>query len=383
MVTLSPTAALRQRAAHLRRAGVEVFDFSVGELDLATPVHIVTAAVDAATRPENHHYGPTTGDERLRQAIADRLTLRATTPVPRATAPVDASHVLVTNGAKQALFNTFMALLEPGDEVLIPAPYWVTFPSSVRLAGGSPVVVQPCAGRLKVTPDDLEAARTPSTRALVLCSPNNPTGLVHDEPELRALLAWAAEHGIWIVSDETYVDLAFRPVPAPSRIDPGTADRLVTVGSVSKSYAMTGWRVGWMSGPKHIIDAATAVQSHTTSCVGRVAQNAALAALTGPDVTADFRAILRRRLSLCASVLEPLGLFRTRPDGGFYVFPDVRRFDPDDIAVAERLLNAGVITVPGTSFGAPGHLRLSFAIEEEQLHRGLLTMAKVLNDWGT
>ncbi|MGW3954864.1 aminotransferase class I/II-fold pyridoxal phosphate-dependent enzyme [Streptomyces sp. NPDC004752] len=376
MVTLSPTAALRQRAARLRRAGTEVFDFSAGELDLPTPAHIVTAAIDAASEPKNHHYGPTSGDDPLRQAIAERLSLRAATPL-------DGSRVQVTNGAKQALFNTFMALLEPGDEVLIPAPYWVTFPSSVRLAGGRPVVVRPSTGELKVTPDDLEAARTPSTRAMVLCSPNNPTGLVHDESELRALLAWAAEHGIWIVSDETYVDLAFRPVPAPSRIDPGTADRLVTVGSVSKSYAMTGWRVGWMSGPKPIIDAATAVQSHTTSNVSRVAQAAALAALTGPDVTADFRAVLRHRLSLCASVLEPLGLFRTPPDGAFYIFPDVRRFDPDDIAVAERLLSAGVVTVPGTSFGAPGHVRLSFAVGEAQLRHGLRLMADILNDWDT
>ncbi|MGW2512348.1 pyridoxal phosphate-dependent aminotransferase [Streptomyces scopuliridis] len=375
MVTLSPTAVLRQRAAKLRREGVEVFNFSVGELDLATPAHIVSAAIDAATQPENHHYGPTGGDERLRQAIADRLTLRAA-------APVDGSDVLVTNGAKQALFNTFMALLEPGDEVLIPAPYWVTFPSSVRLAGGSPVIVQPAAGRLKVTPDNLEAARTPSTRVLVLCSPNNPTGLVYDQAELRAILSWAKDHDIWIVSDETYVDLGFRPVPAPSQVEPRMSDRLVTVGGVSKSYAMTGWRVGWMSGPKKVIDTATAVQSHTTSNVSRVAQAAALAALTGPDVTADFRAILHNRLKLCESILDPLGLIQTRPDGGFYVFPDVRRFDPDDVTVADRLLNAGVVTVPGTSFGAPGHLRLSFAIEEEQLHRGLLTMAEILNDWG-
>ncbi|MCC4317397.1 pyridoxal phosphate-dependent aminotransferase [Streptomyces malaysiensis] len=373
MVTLSPTATLRQRAAKLRREGVDVFDFSAGELDLPTPAHIVHAAIDAASEPENHHYGPTGGDDDLRQAIADRLT-------PPATAPLDGSRVLVTNGAKQALFNTFMTLLQPGDEVLIPAPYWVTFPSSVRLAGGRPVVVQPSTGALKVTSDDVEAARTPSTRALVLCSPNNPTGLVYDRSELGALLAWAAEHGVWIVSDETYVDLGFRPVPAPSRVAPAITDRLVTVGSVSKSFAMTGWRVGWMSGPKHVIDAATAVQSHTTSNVGRIAQAAALAALTGPDVTAGFRATLRERLSLCASVLEPLGLFQTPPDGAFYVFPDIRRFHPDDLAVADRLLSAGVVTVPGTSFGAPGHVRLSFAVEEAQLRHGLQIMADVLGD---
>lgn len=372
MVTLSPTAALRLRAANLRHEGVDVIDLSAGELDLPTPAHIVTAAIEAASRPENHHYGPTGGEESLRQAIADRLTLRASAPVAN-------SDVLVTHGAKQALFNTFMALLEPGDEVLIPAPYWVTFPSSVRLANGNPVIVQPSAGALKVTPENLEAARTPSTRALLLCSPNNPTGLVYDQAQLHAILSWATEHGIWIVSDETYVDLGFGSVPAPSLVNPGCTDRLITVGSVSKSYAMTGWRVGWMSGPKKIIAAATAIQSHTTSNVSRITQAAALAALTGPDVTAGFRSILRRRLSLCESILGPLGLLQTLPDGAFYIFPDVRRFHPDDVTLAERLLNAGVVTVPGSSFGTPGHLRLSFAIEDEQLRRGLTAMATILN----
>lgn len=372
MVTLSSTASLRQRAVSLRREGVEVFNFSAGELDLPTPAHIVTAAVEAAAREENHHYGPTGGEDRLRQAIADRLTRRAPS------AALDYSDVLVTNGAKQALFNTFMALLQPGDEVLIPAPYWVTFPSSVRLAKGRPVIVVPSDGGLKVTPENLEAARTPSTRAIVLCSPNNPTGMVYSESELRGILSWAADHGIWIVSDETYVDLGFRPVPAPGQVAPELADRLVTVGSVSKSYAMTGWRVGWMSGPPALIDDATAIQSHTTSNVSRITQAAALAALTGPDVTAGFRAILRHRLSLCESILEPLGLFRSPPDGGFYIFPDIRAFDADDLRAADRLLGSGVITVPGASFGAPGHLRLSFAIDEEQLRRGLLAMAKIL-----
>ncbi|MGW4123021.1 pyridoxal phosphate-dependent aminotransferase [Nocardia sp. NPDC004711] len=376
MVTLSPTAALRQRAATLRGQGIEVFDFSAGELDLATPAHIVAAAIEAADKPENHHYGPTGGELRLRQAIGDRLT-------PRAAANVDSSRVIVTNGAKQALFNTFMALLDPGDEVLIPAPYWVTFPSSVRLANGLPIIVQPPEGQLKVTTETLEAARTPSTRALVLCSPHNPTGMVYDESELGPILAWAADHDLWVVSDETYVDLAFRPVPAPSKLEPRLADRLVTVGSVSKSYAMTGWRVGWMSGPTEVVDAATAIQSHTTSNVSRIAQAAALAALTGPDVTTGFRTILRERLDLCKSILEPVGLFRTPPDGAFYIFPDVRQFDLDEIAVADRLINSGVITVPGSSFGCPGHLRLSFAIGDKQLRRGLETMAEVLNKRGS
>ncbi|MER6525893.1 aminotransferase class I/II-fold pyridoxal phosphate-dependent enzyme [Streptomyces sp. NPDC001508] len=212
----------------------------------------------------------------------------------------------------------------------------------------------------------------------MLCSPNNPAGLVHDPSEPRAPVTWAAGHGIWIVSDETCVDLGFRPVTAPGRVEPAMADRLVTIGGVSKSFAMTGWRAGRMSGPEHVIEAATAVQSHTTSNVGRIAQ---AAALTGPDVSAGFRATLRDRLRLCACVLEPLGLYQTPPDGAFYVLPGARRFHPDDIAVADRLLSAGVVTVPGTSFGAPGHLRLSLAVEEAQLRKGLRLTADVLNDW--
>ncbi|WP_269146426.1 aminotransferase class I/II-fold pyridoxal phosphate-dependent enzyme [Streptomyces endocoffeicus] len=209
-----------------------------------------------------------------------------------AASPVDASHVIVTNRAKQALFNTFTALLKPGDEALIPAPYWVPRPSSVRLSHGSPVITQPYVGALKVTPDNLEAARTPSTRAILPCSPNNPTGLVHDQSELHTIVSWTMEHDIWIISDETYDDLDFRPVPAPGQVEPGVTDRLITVGTVSKSYAMTGWRVGWRSGPEKAVDAATAIQSHTTSNVSRITQAAARAALNGPDVTAGFR---RRR----------------------------------------------------------------------------------------
>lgn len=373
MVTMSPTAALRARAALLRREGTKVFDFSAGELELATPGHIVEAATAATTRPESHHYGPTAGEEALRQAIAERLSRRT----PRA---VTAPEVAVTNGAKQALFNTFMTLLEAGDEVLIPAPYWVTFPSSVQLANGVPVTVNPAPGALKVSVDDFAAALTPATRAILICSPNNPTGLVFDEQELRAILGWAADHGLWVVADETYVDLAFRPVPAPALVEERLTNRLITAGSVSKSFAMTGWRVGWMSGPKEIVDAAIAVQSHTTSNVNRTSQAAALAALTGPDVTVHFRELLRGRLEVCRSVLEPLSLFQTPPDGGFFIFANVQRYG-DDVTVADRLLDGGVVVVPGTSFGTPGHIRMSFAIGEDDLRNGLERMSAIFDSW--
>lgn len=371
MVALSPTAHLRHRAAALRREGTEVFDLSAGELDLATPPHIVAAAVAALARPENHHYGPTAGEDRLRQAVATRLSRRA----PHA---VTASSVLITHGAKQALFNALTALLDPGDEVLVPAPYWVTFPSSVRLAQGMPVIVRPPTGSLKITPEQLDAAWTPATRAVILCSPNNPTGLTYSEAELAGILAWAVDRNLWVVADETYLDLAFRPAPSPARTEPRIVDRLITIGSVSKSFAMTGWRVGWLSGPPQIVQTAIAVQSHTTSNVSGTAQAAALAAITGPDVTAGFRAILRERLAVCTSILGPLGILDVVPDGTFYLFPDVSGIDRDDVRVADLLLSAGVITAPGTAFGSPGRLRLSFAIAEHQLRAGLLALAKVL-----
>lgn len=371
MITLSPTARLRQRAAALRSSGTAVYDLSAGELDLPTPAHIVAAAADAVTRPENHHYGPTAGDEHLRHAVAARLS-------PRVPGAVSTRSVLITHGAKQALFNALSALLHPGDEVLIPAPYWVTFPSAVRLAHGAPVIVRPPVDSLKITPESLDAAWTPATRALLLCSPNNPTGLVHDEPELAGILGWAVERNLWVLADETYVDLGFRSVPAPAVTEPRITERLITIGGVSKSFAMTGWRVGWMAGPQKLVDAAIAVQSHTTSNVSGVAQSAALAALTGPDVTAGFRSLLHDRLTLCTALLEPLGVLDAPPDGAFYLFPDISRYASDDVQMADRLLDSGVITVPGTAFGWPGRIRLSFAVDENQLSIGLQIMAGVL-----
>jgi aspartate aminotransferase len=376
VVTLSPTAYVRQRAAELRRGGAEVYDLSAGELDMATPPHIVAAAIEAAGRPESHHYGPTAGNDGLRSAVAGRLARRSGQEL-------DASCVVITHGAKQALFNTLSALAGPGDDVLIPAPYWGTFPSSVALAGARPVVVQPAPGTLKVTPETLDAAVSPATRAIILCSPGNPSGLVYGERELHDLLSWLESRQIWVIADETYVDLCFRPVPSPARILPAVSERLVVVGSVSKSFAMTGWRVGWLAGPASIVKAAIAVQSHTTSNVSQIAQAAALAALTGPDVTAGFRSVLQGRLALCESVLQPLGLLPESPDGAFYLFPDVSRFSPDDGHVADRLLDVGVVTVPGSAFGVRGRLRLSFAVADEQLSTGLQRMALLFTRWRT
>lgn len=370
MIALSPTAIVRQRAQELRRLGHPVYDLSAGELDLATPAHIVDAAAKATSEPANHHYGPTAGISELRQAIADRLSIDSP-------ARLEADSVLITHGAKQALFNLFSALLQPGDEVLVPAPYWVTFPASVRLGGGEPVIVPCDRETLKITPEIADAAYTPRTRALLLCSPNNPTGLVYNETELTALLSWAADHDLWVVADETYIDLTHIPLPAAALLEPRIRDRLLRVGSVSKSFAMTGWRVGWLAGPTDLIKNATAVQSHTTGNVSGVSQAAALAAVTGPDVTSGFQTILDRRRRQCLTALEPLGLIPHRPDGAFYLFADIRSINVDDATVAEQLAQLGVITVPGSSFGAPGHLRLSYAVADDDLAAGLLHIAEL------
>lgn len=370
MVALSPTAQLRLGAAELRRSGREVFDLSAGELNLPAPRHVVAAATKAAARTESHHYGPTAGEPELRQAVARRVGARYA-------ADLEPGNVLITHGAKQALFNTFSALVEAGDEVLVPAPYWVTFPSSVRLAGGVPVIVDPAPSTLKITVGELEAARTPATKALVLCAPNNPSGLVYDGAELAAILDWAVQHELWVVFDETYVDLAFGEVPAPAVLRPEAAERMVTVGGVSKSFAMTGWRVGWAVAPVEIVGRATAVQSHTTSNVSRVAQAAALAALEGPDVSTRFRSVLRHRLDLCAAALGPLGLY-AEPDGAFYLFPDVSSRGYDGVGLAEALLDRGVVVVPGESFGCPGRIRVSFAVDDRELEQGLRVLGDVL-----
>lgn len=370
MVSMSPTAAVRARAAALRKQGVTVHDLSAGELDLPTPEHIVAAAQVAAAMPANHRYGPTAGNEDLRTAIAAHQSRRSGEDL-------DASSVLVCHGAKQALFNVFASILHPGDEVLVPAPYWVTFPESVKLAHGVPVIVEPDKSTLQIDVETLERAVTPNTRALLLCSPNNPTSFAYSAEELAPLLDWVVERRLLLIMDETYRDLAWTPPPDPAVIDPRISDHLVRVESVSKSFAMTGWRVGWVIGAPDLVGKATAVQSHTTSSVSGIMQAAALAALTGPDVTAGFREILRRRLEVCRAVLEPAGLLDRVPDGGFYLFPDFSSIDPNDCALAARLADEGVLTVPGSGFGAPGRLRISFAVADDHLQTGLERIAHI------
>ncbi len=365
--------AISNRARELRAEGRDVVSFGAGEPDFPTPEHIVAAAARAAHDPENHKYTANPGLPPLRSAVAN-YTLEYSG------VGADPAQVLITNGAKQAVFQTFAALIDPGDEVLLPAPYWVTYPAGLELAGGVsvPVETEPTDG-FKVTVEDLEQSRTDKTKALVFVSPSNPTGAVYTAEEAMAIGEWAAQHGIWVIADEIYQRLYYAGDVAPSIVaEAPQLENWVIVNGVAKSFAMTGWRVGWMVGPTDIIDAAARHQSHATSNVANVPQMAALAAITGPQETVvEMReAFASRRRLMYSLVTEIPGFECFEPDGAFYVFPDVRavlggRFDTA-MELSQGIIDeAGVAVVPGESFGAPGFLRLSYALGESDIERGL------------
>lgn len=380
----SATMAIDQQAKAMQRAGTEVFNLTAGELDFATPPHIVDAARAAATDPAAHHYAPTAGLPALREAIAEHT--RATVRLP-----LDASQVLVTNGGKQAVFQALAVLVEPGDEVLLPAPYWTTYPEAVRLTGGTPVPVLSTSETFRVTATDLEMARTPRSRVLVLCSPNNPTGAVHTREELAEIGAWATRHGIWIISDEMYASLTYPPAEHVSILDayPDAAETTILINALSKSHAMTGWRVGWMIAPTDVISAATTLQSHLSSHVNNIAQHAAVAALTGDQsATQHMRDRLHHRRDLLLTALADVDDVTVHtPDGAFYVFVDVRDWlnDHPDIGTSrvltEQLLRQQhTAVVPGEAFGTPGHLRLSFAGDDAHIRAGAERLRHYLTD---
>lgn len=374
----SATLAISAEARRLKAAGEPVIGFGAGEPDFPTPDYIVEAAALAARDPAMHHYTASAGLPELRAAVAathlrDGLTL-------------DASQVVVTNGAKQAVFTAFQILLDPGDEVLIPAPYWVTYPTAVELAGGVPVFVptDDRAGFL-ATVEQLEAARTGRTKVLLFVSPSNPTGAVYPRDRMEAIGRWAEAEGLWIVTDEIYNRLVydgttFHSIPV---VTPGIVDRTVVINGVSKTYAMTGWRVGWLAGPSRVAEAAIRLQSHVSSNVSNVAQAAALAALTGPDDTVDeMRAAFDRRRNTMVSMLNDVpGVECATPGGAFYTFPNVSGLLGVDLAgttatssleLAALLLDEiQIAVVPGEAFGAPGYARLSFALADDDLEEGL------------
>jgi aspartate aminotransferase len=384
----SATLAIDTKAKALRAAGKDVIGFGAGEPDFPTPQPIVEAAQAAAAEPKHHRYSPVAGLPALRQAIAAK-TMRDSG------LRVEPSNVLVTNGGKHALYNAFATLLDPGDEVLVPAPYWVTYPEAIRLAGGVPVPV-PTSGAtgFRASVEQLEAARTPRTKLLVFVSPSNPTGAVYPRAEIEAIGHWADEHGLWVLTDEIYEHLVYDDAQFHSMpvLVPEVADRCVVVNGVAKTYAMTGWRVGWMLGPADVVKAAANLQSHATSNVSNVAQAAALAAVGGDlDAVAEMRAVFDRRRRRMHELLSAIpGVTCARPQGAFYAFPNVegvlgkrlRGHRPaTDVELAELILDeAKVAIVPGTAFGAPGYARLSYALGDADLEDGLARLAKLLGE---
>lgn len=373
--------AISNRAAELKAAGQDVISYGAGEPDFPTPAHIVEAAIKAAGEIRNHKYTANAGLPELRQAVA-AFTVDHGGP------PVEASNVLITNGGKQGVYQAFAALLDEGDEAIVPAPYWVTYPEAIKLAGAIPVEVPTTsASGFKVTVEQLEAAHTPRTKLLVFVSPSNPTGAVYTREETLAIGRWAAERDVWVVTDEiyqhlTYTDSGFWSLPA---ITPELGDRWIIVSGVAKTFAMTGWRVGWMIAAKDVIKAAGNLQSHLTSNVCNVSQRAALAGLTGPlEPVMEMKQAFDRRRRIMHRMLNDIpGVSCVEPQGAFYCFPDLGgligdRF-ADDMAVAAHLLDAaGVAIVPGEAFGAPNHARLSYALSDVDLERGMSRMTEAL-----
>ena len=385
-ITESATLAVDAKAKALRAAGEPVIGFGAGEPDFPTPTHITEAAAAACLDFRNHRYTPTPGLPELRDAIAAK-TLRDSGY------RCEASQVLVTNGAKQAVYETFQALLNPGDEVLLPAPYWTTYPEAIALADGVPVPLATTEETgFRVSVDALEAARTERTKALLFVSPSNPTGAVYPPAEVEAIGRWAVEHGVWVVTDEIYEHLTFgahRFSSMPALV-PELTNTCVVVNGVAKTYAMTGWRVGWMIGPRDLVAAATNLQSHLTSNVANVAQRAALAALTGDlDAVAAMRATFERRGRTMHELLSAIpGVRCLEPQGAFYCFPSFTevlgrelagRTPTNSLELCELALEeAKVAMVPGEAFGAPGYARMSFALGDEDLVEGVERLTKLL-----
>ena len=378
-ITPSATLAITAKAQELRAAGESVIGFGAGEPDFPTPDYIVAAAAAACRDPKNHKYSPAGGLPELKEAIAAKTARDSGLEA----AP---SQVLVSNGGKHAVFNAVSAIVDPGDEVLLPAPYWLTYPEPVALSGGVTVPVPAGASQgYRVTVEQLEAARTPRTKALIFTSPSNPTGAVYPEAEIAAIGRWAAEHGVWVIADEIYEHLVYgddRHHSLPVLV-PEVLDRCIVVNGVAKTYAMTGWRVGWMIGPPDVVKAALALQSHTTANVCNVAQAAALAAVSGPlDAVAEMRSHFDRRRRRMHEMLCGIdGVVCPEPQGAFYAFPDMAGVLGRDLGgtapattleLARILLEqAKVAVVPGEVFGAPGGIRLSFALADDDLVEGV------------
>jgi aspartate aminotransferase len=382
----SATLAIDAKAKALKAAGEDVIGFGAGEPDFPTPHHIVEAAAAACHQPKYHRYTPAAGLPELRAAIAAKTARDSGLRV-------EPSQVMVTNGGKHALFQAFTTLLDPGDEVLLPAPYWVTYPEAISLAGGVPVVVETdLASGFRAGVQQLEAATTSRTKLLVFVSPSNPTGAVYPRAEMEAIGRWAAERGLWVLTDEIYEHLVYGAAEFNSLpvLVPELADRCVVVNGVAKTYAMTGWRVGWMVGPADVVKAAINLQGHATSNVANVSQAAALAAVSGDlQAVVEMRTAFDRRRRRMLELLRAIpGITCVEPEGAFYAFPSVKsalgrelrgQTPTTSMELADLILEeAKVAIVPGEAFGAPGYARLSYALGDDDLVEGVSRIAKLL-----
>ena len=384
----SATLAVDSKAKALKAVGQNVIGFGAGEPDFATPPHIVEAAVVACRETKYHRYSPAGGLPELKEVLSEK-TLRDSG------LKLDPTQFLVTNGGKQAVFNTMMSLIDPGDEILLPAPYWTTYPESIRMFGGIPIEVFAGADQgFRVNVEQLEAAKSKNTKALIFVSPSNPTGAVYPKEEIEAIGRWAADNGIWVITDEIYEHLVYGQTEHHSMpvVVPEVLDRCVVLNGVAKTYAMTGWRVGWMAGPPDIIKAASNMQSHATSNVCNIAQVAATAALSGglEDVATMRAAFDERRVTIHRMLNEIEGVDCLEPEGAFYAFPSLIGLLGRDVAGREAkttmdlatiiLEEAKVAFVPGEAFGAPGYARFSFALGIDDLVEGISRIGELVTN---
>jgi aspartate/methionine/tyrosine aminotransferase len=384
----SATLAVDGKAKALKAAGRPVIGFGAGEPDFPTPDYIVEAAAAATKVVANHRYTPTPGLPELRQAIVEKTKRDSNFEIT-----VD--QVLVTNGGKQAVYQAFATILDPGDEVILPSPFWTTYPEAIKLAGGKSVeVFADESQNYLVTVDQLEAARTGKTKALLFCSPSNPTGSVYSPEQVKAIGEWALKNKVWIIADEIYEHLLYDGATAPSLpvVVPGLADTTIIINGVAKTYAMTGWRVGWMIGPKDVIKAATNLQSHLTSNVSNVSQRAAIAAITGNlDAVREMGVAFDRRRKLIVELLNDVpGFSCPTPQGAFYVYPSVKgalgktirgKVANTSAELATIILDeVEVAAVPGEAFGPSGYLRFSYATSDEDIVEGIGRIKKLLSE---
>ncbi|NBO07255.1 MAG: pyridoxal phosphate-dependent aminotransferase [Actinobacteria bacterium] len=383
----SATLAVDAKAKALKAAGRPVIGFGAGEPDFPTPDYIVEAAAAATKVVANHRYSPTPGLPELREAIVKKTKRDSNYEI-------SVDQVLVTNGGKQAVYQAFASIINPGDEVILPSPFWTTYPECIKLAGGKTVEIFADESQdYLVSIEQLEAARNENTKALLFCSPSNPTGAVYSSEQVKAIGNWAAKHGIWIISDEIYEHLLYDGASAPSIpvLVPEMADKTIIINGVAKTYAMTGWRVGWMIGPKDVIKAATNLQSHLSSNVSNVAQRAAIAALDG-DLSAVKKmgeAFDRRRKLIVKLLNEIPGVSCPMPKGAFYAYPSVKgvlnkeingRTPTTSAELATIILEeAEVAVVPGEAFGPSGYLRLSYATSDEDIIEGVTRIKNLLS----